>query len=100
MTVWKDYLVIFGGAGEYIEKLKVHESYKDLRVYDIWNQEWLLEPQDVKFKQFIPQKRLYHTADQFGGMLLIHGGFYAENKEALKGFCLYDLYEEAWIGAT
>jgi len=30
MVVYKNYLVIFGGAGNYIEKLKVHESYKDV----------------------------------------------------------------------
>lgn len=35
LVLYKNYLVLFGGAGNYIEKLKVHESYKDVRVYDI-----------------------------------------------------------------
>lgn len=30
MSLYKNFLIVFGGAGNYIEKLKVHESYKDV----------------------------------------------------------------------
>lgn len=54
MQVYKNYLVVFGGSGQYIEKLKVHESYKDVRVYDILTQEWLPADPEPKYRQFIP----------------------------------------------
>ena len=100
MHVWGDQLIVFGGAGEYIEKLKVHESYKDIRFYNILTQKWEPEAANVMYKKFVPQKRYYHAAAIYGGMFLLHGGWYSENKEALKGFSLYDLREHTWIGAT
>lgn len=30
MILHENFLIVFGGAGDYIKKLKVHESYKDV----------------------------------------------------------------------
>lgn len=35
MNTYSDYFVMFGGCGVYSEKTKIHESFKDVRIYDI-----------------------------------------------------------------
>ena len=65
MNVYSNYFVMFGGCGSYSEKTKLHENFKDLRIFDIKKFEW--QKQDYKpcqghSKNLEPEKRMFHAA--------------------------------------
>ena len=65
MNTYRDYFVLFGGCGNYSEKTKLHESFNDVRFYDIKNEQWLRHDytnRKSSFKQFESAKRMYHAA--------------------------------------
>ena len=78
MVLYKDLLVIYGGAGNYIDKLKVHESYGDIRFYNIISQEWEPSRVDQTPSKLAAPKSQFHQAGTFGCMMLIHGGMFSE----------------------
>lgn len=65
MNVYSDYFVLFGGCGNYSAKTKMHESFNDIRLFDIKQMEWLkydYSKMTTLQKQFEPEKRMFHAA--------------------------------------
>ena len=65
LNLYSDYFVLFGGCGNYSEKTKVHESYNDIRIFDIKKEEWIKSDYSRIThlqKQFLPEKRMFHVA--------------------------------------
>jgi hypothetical protein len=65
MCAFQDYFVLFGGCGNYSKKTKIHESFNDVKIFDLRSKEW--EKLDYNFlsgayKQYEPEKRMYHVA--------------------------------------
>ena len=65
MNTYSDYFVMFGGCGSYSDKTKLHENFKDLRIFDIKNFEW--QKQDyqgshIYSKNLEPEKRMFHAS--------------------------------------
>lgn len=65
LNVYNDSFVLFGGCGNYSEKTKMHESFNDVRIFNIKQKEW----EKVEYnlfgglnKQFEPEKRMFHAA--------------------------------------
>ena len=93
MTLFKNYLVVHGGAGEYIEKLKSNETKYSIRFYDILTKRW--ENDREYNKTFMPSKRYYHAGDIYGGVLFLQGGFC--DKNILDDMFLYDMASHEWV---
>jgi hypothetical protein len=64
MVNYNNNFILFGGCGTYSEKLKVHEGFNDVRMFNIKDMQW--EKADYYMlhssKQFEPEKRMYHAA--------------------------------------
>jgi len=63
MVSYKNTLVLYGGCGNFSVKTKIHESFKDIRFFDLIAFEWEIPNYYEKVsKQFEPGKRMFHTA--------------------------------------
>lgn len=62
MVNYGNNFVLFGGCGAYSEKLKVHESFNDVRIFSIKSMEWEKAEYYTSHssKQFEPEKRMFH----------------------------------------
>lgn len=63
MNIWKHNIIIFGGAGDYIKRLKARESFNDLWIFNISHWKWKNRSLNLSTKNpNIPQPRLEHAA--------------------------------------
>lgn len=74
MSLYDNKLIIFGGAGSYIQSIKMRLSFNDLHIFDTLNETWLKEPEI----EGAPRKRMNHVACVYGCLLMVHGGFNTE----------------------
>lgn len=93
MIAYKNKLVLFGGAGSYIQSIKMRLNYNDIQVFDTQKECWL-DPPDI---EGAPRKRMSHSTSTLGCMMLVHGGFSTESRKVLDDFNLFDLKLMKWI---
>lgn len=65
MVNYGDYFILFGGCGNFSEKTKMHESFNDVRVFDVRSKLWeKLEYSSLlgSYRMFEPEKRMFHVA--------------------------------------
>ena len=64
MCSYKNLLILFGGCGMFSEKTKMHENFKDIRIFDINTFEWEIPDYYAlrSYKHFEPDKKMYHSA--------------------------------------
>lgn len=56
-------LVIFGGGGDYIKRLKARESFNDIWFYDTLSCVWTNPGQSSTFSlEYAPKPRMYHSS--------------------------------------
>lgn len=85
-------LIVFGGAGSYLQSIKMRLSYNDVSIFDTDNEVWLNPP----LIEGAPNKRTSHSANIFGGLMLVHGGYNTEQKKMQDDFALFDLEKLKW----
>lgn len=93
MITYQNKLVVFGGAGSYIQSIKMRLNYNDIQVFDTKKECWL-EPPDI---EGAPRKRMSHSTSTLGCIMLVHGGFSTESRKVLDDFNLFDLKLMKWI---
>jgi len=93
LSVYKHYLVVFGGGGSYNVQAKTRLTLNDVKVFDTGK----FQMNDItvantwetdNFSPFeingsiieAPARRMHHAADIYGCILAVHGGFSTENK--------------------
>jgi len=96
LHLFKNYLIVYGGGGEYMEKLKCRKSFSDLRILDLGTKKWL-ENDFSRDGGMGGIKRMNHASDIFGCIMVVHGGFCGEEKRTLDDFALFDFYLKKWI---
>ena len=74
MLAYDRKLVVFGGAGAYMQTVKMRLSFNDVHIYDTEGEQWLKEAEI----EGAPRKRMNHAASILGSMMLVHGGFNTE----------------------
>eukprot|EP00347_Sterkiella_histriomuscorum_P009141 403342363 len=99
---YKNMIVLYGGAGHYINSLKCRYTFSDLRMFDLETNKWIemdfsRESEIVGSVQ--PRKRMNHASTIFGSMLLTHGGLYQEEGQMLGEFQIFDFEQKRWIQA-
>lgn len=104
-------MVIFGGGGSYITRIKRRETFNDVYFYDTHEREWLdlnemqslkaLKSSNVKSKDNklveAPNKRLGHSSAIIGNTMIIMGGIYGEDNKVLDDTVALDLTMMNWI---
>jgi len=71
MNVWNNNLVIFGGAGEYIKRLKARETFNDLWLFNLIHQKWTNCRMSSPTKNgVIPWARMHHASAVINDCLL------------------------------
>jgi N-acetylneuraminic acid mutarotase len=76
MMVYDRKIVVFGGAGPYMQAIHMRMCYNDIHIYDTDQEKWLKEPEI----EGAPRKRMSQSACILGGFMLVHGGFNTEQK--------------------
>jgi len=93
MNIFEDKLVIFGGAGTYMNTIKMRLSFNDMFLFNTKKEKW----SRVQEVGQVPKKRMGHVAAVMGGVYLVHGGFNTEGKIVLDDFNLYDFENKSWM---
>ena len=101
MIAYDKKLVVFGGAGNYMQSIKMRVSFNDLYIFDTRREEWIRVPEKnpALESDYVepPKKRMSHAAGNLGCIMLIHGGYTTEQKKVLDDFKLFDVEEARWI---
>ena len=105
------FIVVFGGAGSYIERIQKRETFNDIQVWDTEIKQWIdmrlesLEKDNFKklatvepFKESdyhfetkpAPTQRCQHGGCIYGGCLVIYGGLYGEGNQILGDTAMFD----------
>ncbi|CDW73755.1 kelch motif family protein [Stylonychia lemnae] len=87
---YKAKLILYGGAGHYIESLKCRFTHSDLRMFDKNTQKWD-EKDYSKDEGMGGKKRMNHSSAVFGSMLVVYGGLYAEENKLMNDVSVFDL---------
>ena len=83
-------MIVYGGAGTYQENLKSRITFSDLKIYDLFRDDWLQN--DFSRDGGIGgKKRMNHASCVFGCMLVVHGGYFCEDKFLYSDFDIFDL---------
>lgn len=112
------FLIVFGGAGPYIEKIMKRETFNDIQVWDTERGSWFDLRYESPIKEEIkslstydkeydndhgftslsaPTQRTQHGGCIYGACLVIYGGLYGENNQILGDTALFDLSLGMWI---
>ena len=83
MAKYKHYFLVFAGAGHYEASIKMRVSFNDIKRFDTLEMKWNTEVIGLS-GSYIPQKRMSHSGDTLGTMLVTYGGFNTEGKQALS----------------
>ena len=63
MNVFYNFLVIFGGGGDYIRRLKARESFNDIWFFDTVGCTWTNPDHSFNISnEFVPKARMYHAS--------------------------------------
>lgn len=113
------FIVVFGGAGAYIERIQKRETFNDIQVWDTNIRQWidmrLESPEKENFKKMAtvepikegdyefdtvpaPTQRCQHGGCIYGGCLVIYGGLYGEGNQILGDLAMFDFSLGQWIG--
>ncbi|CDW80498.1 kelch motif family protein [Stylonychia lemnae] len=92
MEVFNRKLYVFGGAGTYVNQIKMRLGYNDLHIFDTVSETW-----NQANLEGSPQKRYNHASAIFGSIMMIHGGFFADQRKLLNDFALFDCDMNRWI---
>ena len=95
LTSYRNLIVLYGGAGEFLSSIGLRVGFNDLWVFDTESKEklWKL----CNEKGFVPKKRMYHASATIGCVMLVMGGFNTEAKVVLDDFNLFDFRLNAWV---
>ena len=93
MVEYDGNLALFGGGGEYMQKLKMRSSFNDIWVFDTKLLKWFKK----EGSGIPPKKRMQHAATILGSLKMIHGGINTESKLVLDDFNLFDLDINRWV---
>jgi len=89
MNIYGNQLVVLGGGGPQIPRMKSRKAYSDLRIMDIATMKW--SDQDFsKDGKHDRLKRMNHCAAILGGMLVVHGGLNTEENYLYDQIELFD----------
>ena len=96
MSKYKETLILFGGCGAYIPRIKRRENFNSVQIFDpksgIWTNCSELTSMSLNlYNESAPIRRMRHASDVYGSYLLIHGGLSGEENLVLGDFALYDL---------
>jgi hypothetical protein len=95
LTSYRDQVVLFGGAGEFVSSISMRIGFNDLWTFGTESKEkgWNLSNE----KGFVPKKRMYHASATLGCVMLVMGGVNPEAKVVLDDFNLFDFRLNAWV---
>ncbi len=95
LNMWNNHLVLMGGLGEQIPKMKSRKTFSDLRLFSLDQQHWVEQDfsRDGKMEN---KKRVYHAAAVLGGMLVVHGGYNAEENYLYNQIEIFDFQYKKW----
>lgn len=96
MIRYKSYLVLFGGGGAYIPSIKSRQCYCDIRYFDTIDKYWFKDQRALK-GNYVPIKRLHHSSDNLGCIMVTYGGFNTDQSKILDDLIMYDIEENSWI---
>ncbi len=88
--------MIYGGAGPYQENMKSRVTYSDLKIFDMQRNDWH-ENDFSRDGVNGGKKRMNHASCIFGGMLIVHGGYFCEEKSLYSEFEIFDLEINRWF---
>lgn len=95
MCIYKNNLVVFGGAGAFNNGLRV--CYKFVHIFDTSAEKWLKSVDNTPHEVSKPNQRAYHASAVFGNIMLLYGGLNTEDKSPYDDFHLYDIDLNSWI---
>ncbi|CDW74757.1 kelch motif family protein [Stylonychia lemnae] len=99
---YKNNIVLYGGASNYLSRIKQRETFNDI---------WMLSPrtEDTISKQsqwiqlpsveHTPQRSMMHDGDVYGSQFVIFGGMTKE-KTVIDQMLIYDLEALTWVSAV
>jgi hypothetical protein len=96
MVRHKYFLIIFGGASNYVSEIKSRICLNDIKIFDTSTEKWVGHHKPMSGKN-LPLKRRGQASCSWGPVMLIHGGISFEQKSLLNDFSFYDIEENHWI---
>lgn len=69
MNRYKQFLVVFGGGGPYVQSIKTRQCFSDVRYFDTLEKMWWKDQRGLK-GSYVPIKRLHHASDILGCILV------------------------------
>jgi hypothetical protein len=104
LHLYNNKLIIYGGSGKYIDKLKCRQTLSDVRILDLsnhtyptltltfigtnnWDDTDYSREKGTKYGK----KRVNHASTLFGGIMMVHGGASSEDKILYSDFEAFDL---------
>ncbi|CAI2382697.1 unnamed protein product [Moneuplotes crassus] len=97
MIKYKEYFLVFGGAGKFNKRANMRVSYKDLNCYDISKEKWVPNFDKNSPAASKPDQRMYHASAIFGHIMFIQGGINTEDKKCYGDLYLYDCHDSKWV---
>lgn len=113
LTSYKNSLIVFGGGGQYIAKIKRRETFNDVFKFDLSTSQWTnltdFTPSNYQNNKAVhqpysshihpsPTKRMGHGSAVLGCNLISYGGVYGEEgNKVLSDFCCFDLEMNQWV---
>lgn len=89
-----DKIFLFGGGGGYKPALKYRETYGDMHCFLPNEDRW--EKNIKPSGKTAPSNRSNHAAVEMGGIMLMYGGYWGEEKKVQKDLFALDLDGLAW----
>eukprot|EP00347_Sterkiella_histriomuscorum_P016545 403352782 len=99
---YKNKIVIFGGASNYLSRIKQRETFNDI---------WILTPNtedqlpsqnpwiQLPSIEHVPERSMMHSGDTFGSTFVIYGGM-NKQKQVLNQLLIYDIEAMTWVKAV
>ena len=98
MNICNYKIIIFGGTGEYIKRLKTREIFNDVWTISVTNKTWTNLSLDLSIlNESMPMPRMQHASVIVNNSLLVYGGINDESKQYLNNFALYDFDANDWV---
>lgn len=81
-------------GGGYKAALKYRETYSDLNIFNPEERKW---DKNIKASGKVsPSNRSNHSACELGGVMLLYGGYWGEEKRVMSDFFVLDLHTISW----
>jgi leucine-zipper-like transcriptional regulator 1 len=95
LNICNNHLVLFGGIGEQIPRMKSRKAFSDLRMFNMDTSEWIQQDFSRDGKQE-NKKRANHAAAIMGSMLVAHGGYNSEENHLYNLIEVFDIQFKKW----